>query len=109
MPFSETFDGQTFFDPEAERKAREKEICICAAVVTTEAEVYPCHRHADGIIAIKNDGKEVCSDQKAQGFLTSKNRFISREEAYKLQIEAGIKSASPDGYYPPELFSEDLY
>lgn len=26
MAFNETFEGQTFFDPEAERKARNKEI-----------------------------------------------------------------------------------
>ena len=86
-----------------------KEFCICAAVKTTEGVIYPCRRHADGIIAIRSSQEKEGHYIESQGFLTSRNRFINRLEAYNLQIEAGIKSASPDGYYPPELFSEDLY
>jgi len=88
---------------------QEPEICICAAVVTTEGKVYPCRRHSDGIMAIRSNQETEAPHPEAQGFLTSKNRFVSRIEAYKLQGEAGIPSASRDGYYPPELFSEDLY
>ena len=42
-----------------------------------------------------------------QGFLTSKNRFLDREEAAKLAIECGqIKELQ---YSDCELFSEDIY
>jgi hypothetical protein len=48
------------------------------------------------------------SGVKNQGFITSKNRFVTREEGLKLQIEAGIESKG-GGYRADRLFSEDLY
>jgi hypothetical protein len=36
-----------------------------------------------------------------QGFLTSTNRFVNREEAYRLHL--------PDSTEPGELHSDDLY
>lgn len=42
--------------------------------------------------------------QYVQGFLTSKNRFLNREEAHKLFKELGN---TPE--YEDELYSEDLY
>jgi hypothetical protein len=44
-----------------------------------------------------------------QGFITSRNRYVGREEALRLQLAAGIKSACPSGYRARDLFSEDLY
>lgn len=44
-----------------------------------------------------------------EGFITSKNRYVSREEGKKLQEKAGIKSADKNGYRHKTLFSEDLY
>jgi len=44
-----------------------------------------------------------------QGFVTSKNRYVSREEGRSLQEAAGIKSAGKDGYRGNTLYSEDLY
>jgi hypothetical protein len=46
-----------------------------------------------------------------QGFITSRNRFVGRIEAARIQALAGI--VSPDTGWVPrpdrELFSEDLY
>ena len=54
------------------------------------------------------DGKNG-GGKMEQGFITSKNRYVSREEGRKLQDEAGIKSIDKDGYRYNTLFSEDLY
>lgn len=45
-----------------------------------------------------------------QGFLTSKGRFVNREEGCALQIAAGIASVDKElPYHNGELYSEDLY
>jgi len=43
--------------------------------------------------------------EQVQGFLTSYNRFVNREEAAKIHIENGGKL----NYSSKELYSEDLY
>jgi hypothetical protein len=43
-----------------------------------------------------------------QGFITSRNRYVDREEGLRLQLAAGIESVAPGGYRG-QLFSEDLY
>ena len=59
----------------------DKEICICAAIrAVTE-----------------------------QGFITSRNRFVGREEAMRLHRAAGLKSAAYGELRGDILFSEDLY
>lgn len=87
--------------------ARVKEICICAAIRDNTGYIWRGHRHADAIELVELAGRtfRVSSDQ---GFVTSKNRFVNREEGYQLQIAAGIPSAS-GGYRGKRLFSEDLY
>lgn len=91
-------------------KPSTKEICICAAVKTNDGEVFRCHRHADGILAIAHRNREIEPDMdKREGFITSRNRYVNRKEGMKLQLEAGIKSAWKEGYMSKELFSEDLY
>lgn len=87
----------------------EKEICICAAVKTKCGKVIRGHRHADCLNYIFYGNLERLIDKDAQGFVTSKNRFVTRKEGRKLQEEAGIKSVSRDGYCSGTLFSEDLY
>lgn len=93
-----------------------KEICICAAVKSTTGMVVRAHRHGDCIYLmvtgrVYEDGKQLTPSKKLedQGFITSKNRYVTREEGRKLQDAAGIPSASPDGYRGKTLFSEDLY
>jgi hypothetical protein len=86
-----------------------QEICICAAVKTDQGEVYRGHRHADCIKAILDRQKKIGRYAEAQGFITSLNRFVTREEGRILQNNAGIKSADQEGYKGNTLFSEDLY
>jgi hypothetical protein len=54
------------------------------------------------------DGGVLYSRYCIQGFVTSRNRFVTREEGMKLQITAGIPSVG-GGYRGNRLFSEDLY
>ena len=86
------------------------EICICAAVICTDGTVIRGHRHRDCFDTIIRKGKKIAKFLDAQGFITSKNRFVNREQGFKLQQAAGVKSANPEGYNKAGwLFSEDLY
>ena len=85
------------------------EIVICSAVKTTNGIPIRGHRHGDCIRTIKQMGLKPSSSPNAQGFITSKNRFVMRQFARKLQEKAGIESMDPNGYTGDTLFSEDLY
>lgn len=97
---------------------RDPEIVVCAAIRLPDGRIFRGHRHTDCIMTAKQvyeftgrygDARwhpSMCEDQ---GFITSRNRYVSREEALRLQLAAGIPSASPSGYRAGELFSEDLY
>lgn len=84
------------------------EVCICAAVKDRTGYIWRGHRHADAIaLAIEGGAGIPHMGEKWQGFVTSRNRFVTREEGYELQVAAGIPSKS--GYRGKRLFSEDLY
>jgi hypothetical protein len=84
------------------------EVCICAAIQLTDGRIFRGHRHDDCIqTALKQKGEPVEPRLAQQGFMTSRNRFVGREEAMRLQVAAGIESR--DGYRGDILFSEDLY
>ena len=93
-----------------------KEICICAAIKWRN-KVWRGHRHGNCMQAMRDELSFIYNRKqmmklhlfKNQGFVTSKNRYVSREEGRKLQEKAGIKSADKDGYRYKTLFSEDLY
>jgi len=88
----------------------EKEICICAAVITEDGIIVQGHRHCDCIHTIRRMRKKPKSDSLSQGFITSKNRYVNRIQGYKLQVKAGIKSIDKKHpYLNGELYSEDLY
>lgn len=89
-------------------KALNKEICICAAVKATDGTIVRGHRHGDCIHTIIHMGKEA-KGSACQGFMTSRNRFVDREEGARLQNEAGIQSVWTKGPIKKILFSEDLY
>lgn len=91
------------------KKLIEPEICICAAVLDSNGEIFRGHRHGYCFSTIRSEGKKISDREDAQGFITSRNRYVSREEGRKLQNAAGIPSASPEGYIGNTLFSEDLY
>lgn len=93
-----------------------KEKILCAAVKINhngEELIIPGFRHGDCFkLAIKiNENVHISS--KDQGFLTSKNRFVSRTEAYKI----AIKTRQTDEYEGDRVFcgedkiliNEDLY
>ncbi len=52
----------------------------------------------------KRSVETECGDYE-QGFLTSKNRFVDREEGAKIHVENGNSLK----YSTKELYSEDLY
>ncbi len=87
-----------------------KEVCICAAVIATDGTIIKGHRHRDCRDGIIRRGKEPSKNWYDEGFITSFNRFVNREEAYKIQQEVEWKSVNPQGYQLCKwLFSEDLY
>jgi hypothetical protein len=92
----------------AERGAHE--IVICSAVLAADGRVFRCHRHHDGLRTLEAaDVARAEHDPRAQGFVTSRNRYVTRAEGYRLQRAAGIESVAPGGYRGSQLFSEDLY
>jgi len=105
----------------AERvREAEREIVICSAIRLPDGRIFRGHRHGDCIRTASelvdhqhNIGlvpepwtASMCRDQ---GFITSRNRYVGREEALQLQLAAGIESVCPSGYRRSQLFSEDLY
>lgn len=68
------------------------------------------YRHPDiiGILptnnSLRNDGKEY---KCTQGFITSKGRFVNREEAYLIAKKANQLLNDFEG--KSKLFSEDIY
>lgn len=95
---------------EVEEEAK-REIVICAAVVAEDGYIARGHRHSHCMATLRGMKKKYphLKDGAEQGFITSKNRYVTRKEGYALQIEAGIPSADPGGYRGGELYSEDLY
>lgn len=95
----------------SQQNMMEKEIIICAAVKTKNRMIIRCHRHSDGLRKIKEmPYEEYIETPDSQGFITSKNRYVGRAEALKIQKEAGIETADRHGKYSKSgLFSEDLY
>lgn len=84
------------------------EFCICAAVVDNTGYIWRGHRHADCIYLAELNNEGFIMLESHIGFVTSRNRFVNRQEGYKLQVAAGIPSAS-GGYRGERLWSEDLY
>ena len=95
------------------------EIVICSAIRLPNGKIFRGHRHVDCARTAKeyviwNGGFEPGehhwhpSLSGNQGFITSRNRYVGREEGLQLQIAAGIQSIR-GGYHSTMLFSEDLY
>lgn len=88
----------------------EKEMIICSAILMADGCIIRGHRHHNCIATISDipryraDNRYI--ESGVQGFVTSKNRFVTREEAKILAVNAGqlTKSTSNE-----RLFSEDLY
>lgn len=95
-------------------RVKDKEIVICAAI-KRNGVIFRGHRHGHAMQAMYDEfsynhsRKQIFKMKEVQGFITSKNRFVSRKVGRKLQEAAGIKSADKGGYRYDTLFSEDLY
>lgn len=99
---------------------------ICAALLITVHEdvldkyphitkntfILPCYRHSDGYHFFKDFiGFNRHDFEIKEGFLTNKNTFLSRKEAYELvkeDLPAEIKNLKYIGS-SQLLYSEDLY
>lgn len=90
------------------------ETIICAAV-RFDGRVWRGHRHPHAMQAMHDalswtmTRKQMTEAQvdRDQGFVTSLNRYVGREEALAIQKAAGIPCFR--GEYGSELYSEDLY
>lgn len=114
---SESYDEfQAKLYPEA---AARKEYIVCAAIHMLDGKVYEHQpkniesglvmcglRHHNAITnLVQLIGRDnVLKYKEVQGFLTSKDRFVSREEAATIAFSTGQISKPHTG-----LFSEDLY
>lgn len=100
----------------------DREICICAALRLPDGRIIRGHRHGDcirtaeALVRWQNDPESGVNGPAwhpsmscDQGFVTSRGRYVGREEGLALQQAAGIPSACRSGYRARELFSEDLY
>ena len=92
--------------------ATKAETIICSAIKTDDGEIVRGHRHCH-CFATANDIPRLRGRKDwEQGFMTSKNRFVGRKEAYDLFVQSGAVSVD-EAVHPMkdrnELYSEDLY
>lgn len=76
----------------------EKELIICAAVQMPDGYVIRGHRHNDCLNTASGMARYMNGYGAVQGFVTSRNRFVGRQEAS--QIHRGTDA---------DLYSEDIY
>lgn len=90
------------------------EIIICAAI-RVDGYIWRGHRHGHALQAMNDEmlwehsRHEITGMNKEEGFITSLNRFVGRQEARKIFEAGGFKSVDKDGFRGDILFSEDLY
>lgn len=111
--FKDSLQGKTHFENDgcgepAHNGYRDKEIVICAAVVAADGRIFRGHRHNNCLDLMYQLKVKQRPDHEAQGFITSRNRYVDRKEGLRIQKTAGIPSNEPGGY-TNELYSEDLY
>ncbi len=90
----------------------EKEFILCASL-NYNGTIISAARHSDCYaIILELFANPVLPDRAEQGFLTSKNRYVDRKEAWKIakennQIKWGLKSSEIGE--ESQLISENLY
>lgn len=91
------------------------EVCLCAALLLDDGRIIRGHRHDDCIGTYgkwRNAGQRIppLTRQEQQGFLTSRGRFVSREEGARLMRAVLHHSPYSGRQFDADiLFSEDLY
>lgn len=92
-----------------------KEFIICAAIMIPDtSKIYYGHRHNHCFRAINDElswtmnRQEIAKVKTIQGFITSNNEFVRREEALAIALEneqvLDLKELRGN-----QLYSEDLY
>ena len=91
----------------------EKIICAAIKVIDT-GKIYYGHRH-DKCISSFNDEmswtlsrQEICKIKYIQGFITTNNRFVEREEALVIALENN-QVLDKNEIRGNKLYSENLY
>lgn len=90
-----------------------KEFIICAAIKLASRKIYYGHRHChclnamNGQLSWTMNRQEIMKINEEEGFITSLNRFVDRQEAWKIAEENNqiIQQSGGKG----TLYSEDLY
>lgn len=96
---------------------------LCAAIKihidkTDKDVIIPCWRHGKAYTMLRDLGFDAKDGYKEieQGFITTENMFLNREEAYQHAVMCGQISQTAKWYkedhdnsYKIELFSEDIY
>jgi len=99
-----------------------KEYIICSAIwyPTLDTDIHNpkniktgmvvCGRRHHNVISVMAKlGVRTATANHTQGFMTSHNRFLDREESAKLAIEIKQIERTPDQEEIPTLVSEELY
>ena len=85
---------------------------LCAALKLNDV-IIPCHRHHNGYEILHELGVKNYRGNIEEGFITTKNEFLNRKDAFNHAIECGQLSAVTRQYkrekFETELYSEDLY
>ena len=91
-------------------------LCAALRLHNDKAEydiVIPCWRHATGYAILRDVGLDYHIYDITEGFITTKNEFLTRKEAYdhcracdQLPYQLILDKRS---HGENELFSEDLY
>jgi hypothetical protein len=100
---------------------------ICAAIWYDDNKYYNfqpknikhgyvwCGRRHHNVINLRGDLLGLQTKNDVQGFVTSEDRFVDREEAFQIAKLAGqlpdylVSIRECNKQKEPELFSEDLY
>lgn len=86
------------------------ELIVAAAVRTPFGNITrerPA-RHGD-LWALLPSGMKWNDPDVTHGFMTSRGRFVDRQEAARLVVDTGQGSPRVHGGYTPALFSEDMW
>lgn len=101
----------TTISTKTQPESNKPEKLLCAAILYC-GEIIAGYRHGDCVNIIEKQNKAFKYDKMSKdiGFLTSKNRFVDRYEAFKIakkekQIWHNLHDDVEDNF----LISEDLY
>lgn len=89
---------------QAETQMKELEIIVHAAIRSNSGMIILGKSHANCFYTLRNIGDDYSKKADDQGFMTSKGRYVQRDEAAKIAFNAN-QIEKPTPY----LFSEDLW